>query len=554
MAKRDYYEVLGVPKNASDEDIKKAYRKLGMKYHPDRHETEGEAIKKKAEESFKEAKEAYEMLSDPQKRAAYDQYGHAGVDASSGGGFTDTTSTSFTDIFRDFAEEQAAEKKKLEELKTRIKDAQVKVKPLYDQLKEARQVYTAFAAGMTSIQEDVQSSFRPTAEIAEAAKDRIAALKRFVELYDNYLKQQGLNADKKAEEFRTLSGRNVILQSVQQEHGETLKKLSQNIVEITDYRWGYSEKAVLERLSAHNTDISDLVAALEAKRPSGLSLLMSENRLEARRIDTRIKRLKDIVDQYRDIAPVMAELGYVGEGYNESGRNGDVERAVHAIIREIEEVPKSIEMLSPGKSASAEFRPHDIFNGHVDFRSGYHDTEINSFLTPEQRRVVAWAQTQIHRFSLNDMIDEKTVATALSPESIASAERSLKEWKKYVERANAALKSDSPHLKTFKELNGLIEGMRELIALDDKKLGDDFSSYERQVGKFNVHSLIEGHIQHATDAAAKAKTVLKKPLLDADEAIEILRKIDPHIQLTGVLKEFDAAHNTTGLYKEVTPS
>jgi len=85
MAKRDYYEVLGVAKNASDDDIKKAYRKLAMKHHPDRNQGDDA---KKAEERFKEAKEAYEMLSDPQKRAAYDQYGHAGVDPSmAGGGF-----------------------------------------------------------------------------------------------------------------------------------------------------------------------------------------------------------------------------------------------------------------------------------------------------------------------------------------------------------------------------------------------------------------------------------------------------------------------------------
>lgn len=77
MAKRDFYEILGLPKNASDEDIKKAYRKLAMKHHPDRNQ--GDSAKA-AEEKFKEAKEAYEMLSDAQKRAAYDQYGHAGVD------------------------------------------------------------------------------------------------------------------------------------------------------------------------------------------------------------------------------------------------------------------------------------------------------------------------------------------------------------------------------------------------------------------------------------------------------------------------------------------
>jgi molecular chaperone DnaJ len=107
MAKRDYYEVLGVAKNASEEDIKKAYRKLAMKYHPDRNQGDGA---KKSEESFKEVKEAYEMLSDAQKRAAYDQHGHAGVDPSMGGarggpgqegfgGFAEAFGDIFGDIF-----------------------------------------------------------------------------------------------------------------------------------------------------------------------------------------------------------------------------------------------------------------------------------------------------------------------------------------------------------------------------------------------------------------------------------------------------------------------
>src|SRR3569833_1078691 len=102
MAKRDYYEVLGVGKNASDEDIKKAYRKLAMKYHPDRNPDS-----KGSEEKFKEAKEAYEMLSDPGKKEAYDRYGHAGVDPNMGGagfgggagGFADAFGVIFGDDF-----------------------------------------------------------------------------------------------------------------------------------------------------------------------------------------------------------------------------------------------------------------------------------------------------------------------------------------------------------------------------------------------------------------------------------------------------------------------
>jgi len=103
MSKRDYYEVLGVSRNASDSDLKKAYRRLAMKYHPDRNPGA------EAEQKFKEAKEAYEVLNDPKKRSAYDQFGHAGVDATGGfagpgdfagaGGFSDIFGDVFGDIF-----------------------------------------------------------------------------------------------------------------------------------------------------------------------------------------------------------------------------------------------------------------------------------------------------------------------------------------------------------------------------------------------------------------------------------------------------------------------
>lgn len=96
MSKRDYYEILGVSKGADEKELKRAYRKLAMKYHPDRNSDD-----KDADQKFKEATEAYEILGDKQKRAAYDQYGHAGVDPSASGAGGFSGGENFSDIFGD---------------------------------------------------------------------------------------------------------------------------------------------------------------------------------------------------------------------------------------------------------------------------------------------------------------------------------------------------------------------------------------------------------------------------------------------------------------------
>ena len=93
-SKRDYYEVLEVSKTATSDEIKKAYRKLAIKYHPDKNPGN-----KEAEEKFKEATEAYEVLIDEKKRKTYDQFGHAGVDGMGGAGFDPSAFSGFEDLF-----------------------------------------------------------------------------------------------------------------------------------------------------------------------------------------------------------------------------------------------------------------------------------------------------------------------------------------------------------------------------------------------------------------------------------------------------------------------
>ena len=98
MERRDYYEILGVERSAPDEEVKKSYRKLAMQFHPDRNPGD-----KKAEEKFKEAAEAYEVIRDPEKRKIYDRYGHEGINGTGFRGFSgfDDIFTNFSDIFED---------------------------------------------------------------------------------------------------------------------------------------------------------------------------------------------------------------------------------------------------------------------------------------------------------------------------------------------------------------------------------------------------------------------------------------------------------------------
>lgn len=537
MAKRDYYEVLGVAKNATEEDIKKSYRKLAMKYHPDRNQGVDQQA---AEEAFKSAKEAYELLSNPEKRAAYDRYAKTGILEPD---LYEPPSTDFTvykHMFEDFEAVAVAKKQAVEDSKAKLKKAQDDIRPVYDQLQEARKVYVGFAEGMQKIERDVNTPHRLPTKIAEDAVVRIAALKAFAEIYRDYKAGQKDIASHRDDEVKKLTARNSLLQNMNTNFGDTLRAFHKNVMDLEHGPSDRFEKSILDRLSPANTDITDLLAQLESKRPNKRSFLTSTYSALNADIDARKAQLTDMVAQYSLLASAFTELGYVGDNYNESGRNGNIVQAVSKVLHEIRETPDKLKALDPNSASAPTFDPHRTFSHYNLMRPMQNESEINSFLTPEQRKLVAWAQTQINRFSTFDRIDETVVAAALAPENILTAERSLAEWKKYVERANDAFKGENSHLKTFKALNKSMDAMRELLSL---KVGSSAQ-------EFNVVSHFDGYIQKGNVAKADAEALLKASLLDAREAAAILQRINPHIALTGVLEEAVGAPDATTLYQE----
>lgn len=553
MFKKDYYEVLGVLKNASEDDIKKSYRKLAMKYHPDRNMGDGAEL---AEKRFKEAKEAYEILSEPQKRAAYDHYGHAGLgDGSDRAPRTDIPEPktaanvkNFADIFEDFAATAAADKKKIADKKAQVVIAQNKLRPLHAQVKEAYAVYEAFTDGLQTISKDVRSSYRSNTNIETAAKERMDALQTFATHYQDFKIQEEASIVAKGEGFKKLSERNVILQRIYATHGATLKAFHLNISAVDRS----PEKIIIDRLSAGDTNIQDLVKGLEAQKPAGF-IMSQKAKDKAEDIRTQTTRLGNMVQQYRELAPVLKELGYVGEGYNPSGLNGDIRFAIPNILREIEDAPYELKRQDSKTAMVMPFKPHDIFKNCASFRAGLNESEVNALLTPQQRKLVAWAQTQIDRYSVYDTIDAETVSVALSESELKKSAQSFKAWKTYVERALIATdprkvpQAIQTHFDTKAKLQSILTDMNTLMTIKDHDL-------DTHTAKFNNYAKVDQCLILADAAHKRAILLLNEDLLDKDTAALILREIDPQLKLSGVLKGAGKSADPSATYEDRMPA
>ena len=511
MAKRDYYEVLGVAKGASDEDIKKSYRKLAMKYHPDRNS--GDKVKE-AEEKFKEVKEAYELLSDPKKRAAYNQYGHAGLDASfqaasgQGGKRKQTREQTFADIFKDLNPE--AEQPRWGDLQKRVRGAQENLRPTYDRIRETHQVYTEFFRVLGHVQ---TQDMMATSEVADSANKRIAALQKFAVAYKAYseVSQKGIDLARQETEQRR-----GLLSRIQSEHGDVLRAFSKNIAKVGIER---PEGEIIHRLSSGNIYVDDLLDTLEKMKPSRLARVLPQNEERAMDLDIRILRIKEMVEQYKQVKGAMTELGYVGAVYNAQGRNGEIAQAIPSILIEIDHLS------TPAQLADnrTKFSPHDIFKNCGAFRPEFHESEINALLSPDQQKLVQWAQTQINRYSTFDTIDESVVAKALSPQQIKAAQKRLD---MYVD-----------HAATRNKVDDLLRKMNRL-----------FSMNERQISEESSQSIVQ-----AEKASADYESLVREGVLDRETARKALISIDATLNLQGTIFETKAKSSTMRPQEQMAP-
>lgn len=534
MAVRDYYEVLGVAKKATEEDIKKAYRKMAMKHHPDRNQGEGA---KAAEEQFKEAKEAYEMLSDAQKRAAYDQYGHAGIsrefsgashsegDAADVGRSAGQKQRSFDEFFKDLSlSSQAPEKRRADESEAlrNIRAVKAGLTNEYKEFEAAHAVYITYFEQLDEMRRSCKENGRSSPEFLEEAEKRIKALEKYAGIYKKYQAAQKAAGKKREKEQ---SDRRAILERVNVECGDVIRAFAENIAEVKAAGYLEREREVLSMLSSGITDISNLLEHYASLRPNFLSRLSATGKERDEQINRTISRLNQMVDQYQQVKPYMAELGYVGAGtYSMEGRLADIEYSIPEIVREIDRKPDQSSALQKAQ----EFIPHDIFKGTWQFKRTCDEGRISKIFTPEQRQLIEWAQTQIDRFSLYDKIDEVTVAAALSDKSMKLAKKSLLQRQGGVDKVKSeAERANSEDLPTLKALNKIKTALVEMFLRNDADL-----AYKIKNAK-DATVTAEEIINDAQKALADFSSLRANGLLSAEQAKSILLSLDPDLDFKG---------------------
>jgi curved DNA-binding protein CbpA len=516
MSRRDYYEVLGVPRNASGEDIKKAYRKLAMKYHPDRN-VGGDASK--AEEKFKECKEAYEALSDPRKRATYDAYGHTGLNTDFDGAAnkTDTqiypsSKETFSDIFQDFGGTTTDTKRNAEKLKRQVREEQKSLKSHYDEVIISCSVYAEFMRVFGEINRKLNVNNRSSVNPVGEAERIIKGFENFARDYQLYCDEQNRGEEDKT---RNATTRKQILMRIKTEDGyRIIRAFANNIRAIEHLNSNDRQREILSMLTGGKTDISDLIGYYESLRPSALTKWTNEGNAKTAYIDTTISRLNEMVTQYQHVRRYMSDLGYVGDGYNSQGLNGDIKYSVPAILREIDEMSSASAVAVTPK----EFRPHNIFKDTASFRTSLSESFIKDILSPEQRKFFAWVKTQIDRFSLYDTINEETVAKALAPDKIKIAKSELQRLEASI---NASQGLGAQVNREYKPTQERLHKIRQDLSAVFK--AEDVSKNFNQL------------IQDARNAAEEFKEIKRSGLLTIDSARTLLLSIDPDLNLEGTL-------------------
>lgn len=530
--KRDYYVVLGVSKSASDDEIKKSYRKLAMKYHPDRNLGDGAVD---AEEKFKEAKEAYEFLSDAQKRAAYDQYGHKDVGSARS---TPRTKKPFDEdpLDRDQRRREAAQRNREAEYQRTaaerrafwdgITSLQNNVSPVLESLKKRHTSYRGFLADLThvgdkSLGQAVSGSLKE-GPIKEA-KARLEGLRNLSADFHGKRTRDQAEIGRGQDDLKTVQARAGILENFEEAHGKALKEFSSGMYKFGELGKNNSDicRAFIERLNAGNYEIADLEAQLKGKKPSWLIRRFDvDASVSALAIDDTIATMKILVGLHQTLRRPMADLGYSGLEYDAKGRTGDVRQVTRLLLQELDSIKDDLSVARRNASPK-EFDPHDEISLAYDgLRLGFYESYMSEVFSTEQNELVKWIQAQSLVFNRYNTISEETVLAALSPQALDVAKAHIKESELTVRKFKKLYEVHGPTAQT---LGDMVSRLEPIMKLKVPERPDSI------FGDFGIAHADKSMVDKVRAALGEATDFLKNTdLLNDKEMQKILKDMARH--------------------------
>lgn len=487
MAKKeDYYYTLGIERNATEDDIKKAYRKLAMKHHPDRNLGDGA---KAAEEKFKEVKAAYEFLSDREKRAAYDQRGHQDdVKHDFQGAASRDFDVFFAEMRADRERSEIAAAMRKESIKGNIRALQEEARPLYEALSTHNAVYEQFFLNImfpTKVLESMERSFQ------RHTKERVRALKDVGEQYKIYQKDRDAKTKVFDQRITELKTEIELVNSLSGDQQEGIVSVKKAIDVLRNSRYGGSAiNQFMDDLNAGRVpDFKEVIAALNKEKPKMFSAVWQDlrdgqgvSRHKKEGIDTLIRCVETIKDKYDLVQSACQTLGVSGATVVEK-----IDRSEHLIASK-DNNQSELEGKEEQRAAALRFRACDL-STRLACHSFIGDSGKFIF-SPAQLKVITWLEKQGpfgFRSSDHEGMTEINIKEAVSDKAISAAEAAAEAMGRNIE-SWSALKAQiygpfserggqGGHEKRHQDIQSVLPRLESLLSIVvDEMNGFDISA------------------------------------------------------------------------------